>query len=339
MQPEISPLDPADQPTVDAIQQLRVAVEAVTVPDFPPPCPVEFRASLTHQVSFHRTERYVARLDGVPAGYLTIGLPQRENLENASVGLAVHPDHRRRGAGRALHAYLLQRLAELGRKRYYSDTVASLPGGPERLVAGAEFATAMGAAMALPEVRRRLDLTTVPEQVWRELGESARPAAAGYQVVTWRDRTPDEFAADAGYLDGRLISDAPTGDLVWDAAAVDVSRLREKEGMLAAYQLRTYSAGAVHEQSGRLVALTTIGRQHNAPWHAWQWITLVDPEHRGHRLGALVKVANLQFALAHEPQLRVVDTWNAAVNEHMISINEAMGFRPVDRWVSWQQEV
>ena len=31
-----------------------------------------------------------------------------------------------------------------------------------------------------------------------------------------------------------------------------------------------------------------------------------------------------------------MDTWNAAVNDHMISINEAMGFRPVDGWNNFQ---
>jgi hypothetical protein len=43
--------------------------------------------------------------------------------------------------------------------------------------------------------------------------------------------------------------------------------------------------------------------------------------------------------LAHAAGLRVINTWNAAVNDHMISINEALGFRPVDALVNWQQEV
>ncbi|MCW2641807.1 MAG: family N-acetyltransferase [Dactylosporangium sp.] len=63
------------------------------------------------------------------------------------------------------------------------------------------------------------------------------------------------------------------------------------------------------------------------------------PPHRGHRLGTIVKIANLRHAMAGEPALRVINTWNAAVNDHMISINEALGFRPVDALVNWQQEV
>lgn len=339
MDPEIIPLDPADEATVAAVQELRVAAEATDIPDFPAPCPYAFRGDLAHPVSSQRAERFVARSGGEVTGYLKLILPLRENLDNAELEISVHPAHRRRGTGRALHTYALARLRELGRRRFNTTTVASLPGGPVRDSAGGEFAAAVGAKPALEEVRRRQDLSALDEPALAAMLAEARQKAAGYQVVTWRDRTPEQFAADAGYLDGRLISDAPMGDLQWEPPEIDVSRLREREESLAAGRFRLYSAGAVDERSGRLVALTTLSRQESSPWHCFQWITLVDPEHRGHRLGALVKVENLRFAQTHEPELRVIDTWNAAVNQHMISINEAMGFRPVDRWVNWQQEV
>jgi len=37
--------------------------------------------------------------------------------------------------------------------------------------------------------------------------------------------------------------------------------------------------------------------------------------------------------------VRMIDTFNAEVNAHMIGINEAMGFRAVDRWANWQASV
>ena len=339
MQPEIIPLDPADQAAVEAVQALRVAVDAVDLPDFPPPCPYAFRGELTFPRTTKRTERLVARHGGEAVGYLSLELPLRENLDNVEVELSVHPEHRRRGIGRALYARLLDRMRELGRFRYAAGTVEALPGGPARGVAGRRFATAVGAKPALDEVRRRLELSALDQPALESMLAEAQAEAAGYQVVTWRGRTPDEYAADAGYLDGRLVSDAPMGELQWDAPQVDVARLREVEAAQAASRWRIFSAGAVHQPTGRLVALTTIGGQESTPWHAYQWITLVDPPHRGHRLGALVKVENLRYALRHQPELRVIDTWNAAVNRHMISINEAMGFRPVDAWVNWQQEV
>jgi GNAT superfamily N-acetyltransferase len=339
MVPTITPLDPSDEAGVEAVHALRVAAEAVEVPDFPAPCRYAFRGELTRPVGSKRVERWVARVGGEVAGYLSMELPLRENLDNADVGLTVHPAHRRRGVGRALYDHLVVRMRELGRIRTAGSTVAALPGGPPRDGAGEAFATAMGAKPALDEVRRRLDLTTLDEPGLAGALDAARAAGSGYRVVRWRDRTPEEYAADAGYLDGRLVSDSPMGDLKWEAPQIDVARLREREDAVAGMRFHVYSAGAVHEASGRLVALTALGRQETSPWHAFQWITLVDPEHRGHRLGTLVKLENLRYARAHEPDLRVVDTWNASANRHMIAINEAMGFRPVDAWVNWQQEL
>ena len=45
---------------------------------------------------------------------------------------------------------------------------------------------------------------------------------------------------------------------------------------------------------------------------------------------------NLRYAMAHEPELRVIATWNAASNDYMIAINEALGFRVMDTWHNWQ---
>jgi hypothetical protein len=39
------------------------------------------------------------------------------------------------------------------------------------------------------------------------------------------------------------------------------------------------------------------------------------------------------------PHARVVHTWNADVNAAMIAVNEAMGFRPVERLGEFQREL
>ena len=66
---------------------------------------------------------------------------------------------------------------------------------------------------------------------------------------------------------------------------------------------------------------------------AWQWQTIVLPEHRGHRLGMLVKVANLDHLRAHEPAVTVIHTGNADSNAPMLRVNVAMGFVPVRQLV------
>jgi hypothetical protein len=68
-------------------------------------------------------------------------------------------------------------------------------------------------------------------------------------------------------------------------------------------------------------------------------MTIVDATHRGHRLGMLVKAANLRALRDAVPAVERVITWNAASNTHMIAINEALGFRPQLRFSQWQLQV
>lgn len=61
----------------------------------------------------------------------------------------------------------------------------------------------------------------------------------------------------------------------------------------------------------------------------WDSDTIVLPAHRGNRLGLLAKAANLiQVRHALGAQGSIV-TWNAAENQHMLAVNEALGFRQI----------
>jgi GNAT superfamily N-acetyltransferase len=332
----ITPFDAADQAAIDEAYRIGVVVHAADVPDFPPLCRQRFKASVRHPMPGNASLWALARLDGVPVGYLGLDLPHLDNADNATADLMVHPAYRRRGVGRALHEHCLRLLREQGRKRVVGMAVSALPGGPARPEVGAAFAAAMGARPVLAEVRRRLDVTRLDQGVLDGLLAGARAQAAGYRTVRWQQGTPEEYVADIAYLDGRLMMDAPLGDLEWEPEKIDAERVRGTERALDARGRRRYHHAVVHQASGRLVAWTLIDLGPSAPWHAFQQITIVDPAHRGHRLGLLTKIENLRYALAHEPELRAIDTWNAAANEHMIAINEQLGFRPVDGWTDWQ---
>jgi GNAT superfamily N-acetyltransferase len=330
---DVRMIDPYDDAARADHLAIAVAVREHDVPDFPPPCPVRFAGQLRFPEKAMESVAFTAYLDGTPAGTLSMWFPQLDNVGNARLDLQVHPALRRRGVGRALYDFAVAQARQRGRVRTISDSVATLPGGTPRDESGGGFAAAMGAHRALVDVRRRLDLSTV------DVDELPMPQAPGYSVVTWRDRAPDEFLADLGRLDGRMALDAPMGDLVVEPWKVDAERIRDGERCAAARGDRLYHTGIRHDESGTLAAWTTLAFEATLPWHAWQYITIVDPDHRGHRLGTWVKVANLRWTLEHEPELRIIDTWNAAVNKHMIAINEAIGFRAVDEWHQWQHEI
>lgn len=69
---------------------------------------------------------------------------------------------------------------------------------------------------------------------------------------------------------------------------------------------------------------------------AWQGNTLVMPEHRGHRLGLAVKVANHRAFARLAGGVEVLVTWNSHVNPWMIGINERLGYRVAFREIVFQ---
>ena len=75
------------------------------------------------------------------------------------------------------------------------------------------------------------------------------------------------------------------------------------------------------------------------PGKVFQDDTLVLPRHRGHRLGLALKVANLRAVQRAHPDRRVLHTWNAEENGPMVAVNNAMGFRPVERLGEYQRDL
>jgi hypothetical protein len=90
--------------------------------------------------------------------------------------------------------------------------------------------------------------------------------------------------------------------------------------------MRRYSLAALHDNTGDMAALTVVTVDPDVPDWGHQQITAVTKAHRGHRLGLLVKTAMLGWLAETEPRLEHIDTWNAGSNQHMIAINESLGY-------------
>ncbi len=96
---------------------------------------------------------------------------------------------------------------------------------------------------------------------------------------------------------------------------------------------------AEHLPTGRLVACTELLLAADSPEQAWQMLTVVDPAHRGHRLGLAVKLANLDALAGRRPGVRLIVTDNAAVNAPMIAVNDMMGFEVAGEGLFWQKDL
>ncbi|HWB67303.1 MAG TPA: GNAT family N-acetyltransferase, partial [Mycobacteriales bacterium] len=328
---------------VDDLSTLRewhavgVACYAADYVDLPQDPIEEFLPWLGDQPREEDHEFWFGRLDGTPVVAGGIQLPLHDNLNTASIDLQTHPQWRRRGLGRALLDALLDRVREHGRSLVLAESAHPFGGTVDDRPA-APLARAIGARSVLEEVRRTVDVAAASDEQLDALRRDAAAKAAGYSLLTWTGEAPAGLRADLAALVARMSTDAPQGDMKWDPEQWDADRYVLREQMLIAQGRRRTTTAARHDATGRLVAFTEI--LVNPTWPVgYQWDTLVAPEHRGHRLGLLVKAANLQAIRALSPAPRVLNTWNAAVNRHMIAINEALGFRPVDVWTEWQLEL
>jgi hypothetical protein len=90
---------------------------------------------------------------------------------------------------------------------------------------------------------------------------------------------------------------------------------------------------------GSVAGSSDIRINETDPTHGQIGITLVDPLHRGHRLGLALKIASHDLALAAYGDLSTVDTCNAEVNTHMNAVNEALGYRSIETLLELQKKV
>ena len=279
----------------------------------------------------------LAAVDGEDVvGVARLDLPRRDNTHLCELLLLTHPEHRRRGAGRLLVAETEQRVRAAGRTTV--TAISEEQAGQEGRSPSRGFGAAVGFDAVQVEVRRDVDLPLDPTVV-AGLAAVAAQHAADYDVRTWRDAVPEDLLEDMAHLRRRMSTDIPTAEMDWHEEEWDAARVRRDEEQVQKMDRSSFAAGAVHRSTGRMVAYTTMGIPRALPERAYQWDTLVLQEHRGHRLGTLVKLAALQRLAEESPQTRWISTWNAAENAPMIRVNDALGARVNGQIVNWQKRL
>ena len=122
--------------------------------------------------------------------------------------------------------------------------------------------------------------------------------------------------------------DAPTGEVEFEEESLTPEEFRRGEQRFAVAGTTRVSTVAVRGDH-EVVAYTDLIVKADPAERVQQWGTLVHRDHRGHRLGTAVKVANLRALQARFPDRTEVVTSNAEVNQHMVDINDRLGFRAV----------
>lgn len=333
----VVPVDPLDEGDglVAAWHQVRDGVEAEQY------APWHIVYSVAEMRARHRLEPTV-RLQEFAAvtadevvGTLEVELPLADNRRRAELYVTVRRDARRRGVGTALLAAGERLVAN--ERRVVIGSESDLATGADTAPAGC-FAARHGYEVVHTELRSDAVLPRPADEL-RPLEEEVSSHVEGYDIQTSVDTAREEWVAGRADLSRRMITDAPMGGLDYEVEAWDAGRVRQEYTVARAQGRRVVESIARHVASGDLVGYTTIQVPAHTPQHALQWDTLVRADHRGHRLGLALKLANLRVLRAHAPDVVRISTYNAAENEPMLRVNRALGFRVVGTLREWQKRL
>jgi GNAT superfamily N-acetyltransferase len=118
-----------------------------------------------------------------------------------------------------------------------------------------------------------------------------------------------------------------------------VERLLANEERLAESPRTLVTAAVEHLPTGAIAGFTTLSVPTEVDRTISQEDTLVRREYRGHRLGMLLKLANLAEVQRLHPGHPAIITFNAEENRHMLDVNEAVGFTPIGYEGAWRKDL
>ncbi|WP_431278775.1 hypothetical protein [Leifsonia poae] len=157
--------------------------------------------------------------------------------------------------------------------------------------------------------------------------------------MTWEGRTPEEWLDGMALMRTRMSTDTPNAGIEQTEDVWTADRIREFDDIWAESPRGVLTTIVLHDASGKVAGYTELGVPEEAGRPADQMDTLVLSDHRGHRLGMLLKLVNLRELSTRFPDSTVVETINAEDNRHMLDVNEAVGFMPVAYSARWKKEI
>ncbi|TBN56015.1 GNAT family N-acetyltransferase [Glaciihabitans arcticus] len=287
----------------------------------------------------------LARVDGEIVGR---GVYETESDASAAwVSVEVLPEFRGHGIGSALHEQLVAWAREEGKtsiQKYateaFSDTTDVIPsptgfGAVPRDTASSAFLLKHGYVLEQVGRMSRLDL---PVDVTAQLQQARDAAGPDFTVLTYTGRTPEHLLEDMAQLRQSMGTDAPSAGM--DTASIwTAERVRADDD---AYELSPSTmvvAMVHHAPSGEVAGYTELDVPPETERAVAQGNTIVMKAHRGHRLGMLLKVANIAALDEFAPGHPAITTSNAVDNVHMLAVNEAVGFTPWATMGAWKTEL
>jgi GNAT superfamily N-acetyltransferase len=202
----------------------------------------------------------------------------------------------------------------------------------------ARFYERHGYSLEQVERNSAFDLRAPFDEVERLLAEAVA-ASTDYRVVRWVAPTPAEFVEGYAWMKSRMSTDAPSAALEFDEEKWDAARVALHDARYTDAGSTLQVVAAQHIATGELCAFNELVVPSDHTLASHQEDTLVLKEHRGHKLGTLVKCIGLIDWRERMPESPRVLTYNAEENRPMLDINEAIGFAPQAYIGAWKKVV
>lgn len=288
---------------------------------------------------------YVARVVGRIVGRAVLTLFIEEGARGVHLRAEVLEEFRGRGIGTALLEAAEDHARAAGRTVLGGDSMALPTDGPQldsptgfgsvpRDNPGVRFALKHGYSLGQIGRGSRLAL---PFDAAGALGAAAAASGPEYRAEAWTGAIPDDRLDDLARLHSRMSTDAPSADLEITPEVWDADRVRALDEMRAKTDTVMLTSVVEHVASGRLVAFSELSVPRDRELAVHQQDTLVLTEHRGHKLGMLAKLANLDLLEREHAGHSSVITFNAEENRPMLDVNEAIGFVPFVYEAVWEK--
>jgi GNAT superfamily N-acetyltransferase len=327
---EITAFGPDDTDRLSAFVEVSNAARSVDSPWVHPLTVREADGRFRHGWDGEPAVPFLCTDDGRAVAVGECATSEWDNRHLAWLHVEVHPDHRRRGRGTELLEELAAHARTLGRTSLGSDGWDAE--GPR------EFADRHGFVPKSTAINRRQFLAQVDWDAVARMHQDASTAATDYEVLRRVGATPDDEIEAVATMTAS-INDAPTDDLDIEDEVFPPERIRAFEHAHAARGLTLHRVLARHRETGELAGHTVVSVDEERPHIGEQLDTSVVAAHRGHRLGLLLKSDMNLWLREAQPQLDTIDTWNAASNDHMIAVNELLGYRVMGRELEFQKSL
>jgi GNAT superfamily N-acetyltransferase len=296
--------------------------------------PSEWRARALDNAAPVHHELYSYGDPAHPVAISALEVSRADNLNWIRGELFVEPDRRREGHGSRALGHLEDRARELERHAllfWVMEGIDERGSGANRA-----FAPRHGYSVIEENVERELDWPRPPGELDRRRSEFLS-SASDYEILSWRGAAPEELLAGRAHLSAIMPVEVPDSGYGVEEERWDEERVRHHEQRTNEMGRDLLVAVARHRRSGQLVGYSELTVSREQPGTAYQWDTLVIGTHRGHRLGALMKIATMQELVDGGYRTDRIMTSNNSLNTAMIAVNESLGFYPTGGIVTWHK--